>query len=92
MVGDRTVAQLVAAARGGDRRAAARLLTLVEQGGQPADEVAGATHQLVDIAHVVAVPGPPGAGKSTLTAAHTTFLAEKGRQIGRAHACTPVKN
>ena len=80
MVGDRTVAQLVAAARGGDRRAAARLLTLVEQGGQPADEVAGATHQLVDNAHVVGVTGPPGAGKSTLTAALTTLLADQGRR------------
>ena len=80
MVGDRTVAQLVAAARGGERRAAARLLTLVEQGGQPADEVAGATHQLVDNAHVVGVTGPPGAGKSTLTAALTTLLADRGRR------------
>ena len=80
VVGDRTVAQLVAAARGGERRAAARLLTLVEQGGQPADEVAGATHQLVDNAHVVGVTGPPGAGKSTLTAALTTFLADQGRR------------
>ena len=80
MVGDRTVAQLVAAARGGERRAAARLLTLVEQGGQPADEVARATHQLVDNAHVVGVTGPPGAGKSTLTAALTTFLADQGRR------------
>jgi len=80
VVGDRTVAQLVAAARGGERRAAARLLTLVEQGGQPADEVAGATHQLVDNAHVVGVTGPPGAGKSTLTAALTTLLADQGRR------------
>ena len=80
MVGDRTVAQLVAAARGGERRAAARLLTLVEQGGQPADEVAGATHQLVDNAHVVGVTGPPGVGKSTLTAALTTLLADQGRR------------
>ena len=80
VVGDRTVAQLVAAARGGERRAAARLLTLVEQGGQPADEVAGATHQLVDNAHVVGVTGPPGAGKSTLTAALTTLLADRGRR------------
>ena len=80
MVGDRTVAQLVAAARGGERRAAARLLTLVEQGGQPADEGAGATHQLVDNAHVVGVTGPPGAGKSTLTAALTTLLADQGRR------------
>ena len=80
MVGDRTVAQLVAAARGGERRAAARLLTLVEQGGQSADEVAAATHQLVDNAHVVGVTGPPGAGKSTLTAALTTLLADRGHR------------
>ena len=38
---DRTVPELVAAARGGELRATARLLTLVERGGEMADRVAG---------------------------------------------------
>ncbi|HCW00923.1 MAG TPA: methylmalonyl Co-A mutase-associated GTPase MeaB, partial [Acidimicrobiaceae bacterium] len=86
------MAELVAAARGGERRATARLLTLVERGGPPADEVAerawselgerasgGATgngHR----SHVIGLTGPPGAGKSTLVAAWTTRLVERGRR------------
>ena len=77
---DRTVPELVAAARGGDLRATARLLTLVERGGEMADRVAEATHRHVGNAHVVGVTGPPGSGKSTLTAVWTTRLAEAGRR------------
>ena len=77
---DRTVPELVAAARGGELRATARLLTLVERGGEMADRVAEATHRHVGNAHVVGVTGPPGSGKSTLTAVWTTRLAEGGRR------------
>jgi len=79
-VADRTVPELVAAARGGELRATARLLTLVERGGEMADRVAEATHRHVGNAHVVGVTGPPGSGKSTLTAVWTTRLAEAGRR------------
>ena len=91
----RSIAELVAAARGSERRATARLLTLVERGGPPADEVAerawsalggrassGATSDGGDgnghRAHVIGLTGPPGAGKSTLVAAWTTRLVERG--------------
>ena len=77
---NRTVPELVAAARGGELRATARLLTLVERGGEMADRVAEATHRHVGNAHVVGVTGPPGSGKSTLTAVWTTRLAEGGRR------------
>ena len=77
---NRTVPELVAAARGGELRATARLLTLVERGGEMADRVAEATHRHVGNAHVVGVTGPPGSGKSTLTAVWTTRLAEAGRR------------
>ena len=77
---DRTVPELVAAARGGELRATARLLTLVERGGEMADRVAEVTHHHVGNAHVVGVTGPPGSGKSTLTAVWTTRLAEAGRR------------
>ncbi|MEC8999183.1 MAG: methylmalonyl Co-A mutase-associated GTPase MeaB [Actinomycetota bacterium] len=80
----RTVDQLVAAARGGERRATARLLTMVERGGEPAAEVASTTWSHVGVAgtdtHVVGVTGPPGSGKSTLVAAWLTALAAEGRR------------
>ena len=74
------VADLVAKACSGDRRAVARLLTLVEGGGEAADRVAEATHPLAAGAHVVGVTGAPGSGKSTLTAGLTATLAESGRR------------
>lgn len=81
---DRTVDQLVAAARGGERRATARLLTLVERGGDEAARATSAVWPHVGAggtdAHVVGVTGPPGAGKSTLVAAWLTRLAAEGRR------------
>jgi len=54
--GDETVvADLVTTACSGDRRAVARLLTLVEGGGEPADAVAEATHPLAAGAQVVGI-------------------------------------
>ena len=76
----RTPAELLAAARDGERRAIARLLTLVERGGGAADAITGATHRLAGTAHVVGITGAPGSGKSTLTSALTTLLVEGGRR------------
>ena len=59
--------ELVERAVGGDRRAIGRLLTLIERGGEPADEIADLTHPIARGAHVVGITGAPGAGKSTLT-------------------------
>ena len=74
------VADLVATACSGDRRAAARLLTLVEGGGEPADVVAEATHPLAAGAQVVGITGAPGSGKSTLTDGLAASLAGAGRR------------
>ena len=74
------VADLVTTACSGDRRAAARLLTLVERGGEPADAVAEATHPLAAGAQVVGITGAPGSGKSTLTDGLAASLAETGRR------------
>ena len=79
--GDETVvADLVATACSGDRRAVARLLTLVERGGEPADAVAEATHPLAAGAQVVGITGAPGSGKSTLTDGLAASLAGAGRR------------
>ena len=79
--GDETVmADLVATACSGDRRAVARLLTLVEGGGELADAVAEATHPLAAGAQVVGITGAPGSGKSTLTDGLAASLAGAGRR------------
>ena len=81
----RSIADLMAAARGGERRATARLLTLVEKGGPPADEEAERAWSALgrgagggNRAHVIGLTGPPGAGKSTLVAVWTTRLVDRG--------------
>ena len=54
-------------ARGGDRVAIARLISLVESGGASARAVAAATAPHTGRAWTVGITGAPGAGKSTLT-------------------------
>jgi LAO/AO transport system kinase len=75
---DAPVPEIVAAARGGDRRAIGRLLTLVERGGAAADEVTALTHPTSGAAHVVGMTGAPGAGKSTLTGQLVAAVAAAG--------------
>lgn len=60
------VAGMVARARAGDRRALARLVTLVERDGAEAEDIARIVGARTPSAHVVGITGPPGAGKSTL--------------------------
>jgi len=57
----------VEAARSGDRRALAKLLSLVERGGAPAHEVGRRVYPFGGRAYTVGITGAPGAGKSTLT-------------------------
>jgi LAO/AO transport system kinase len=58
---------LVPAAVAGDRAALARLLSIVERGGDAARTVARLVHPHTGRAHTVGITGAPGAGKSTLT-------------------------
>ena len=58
---------LVPAALAGDRAALARLLSIVERGGDDARTVARLVHPHTGRAHTVGITGAPGAGKSTLT-------------------------
>ncbi len=59
--------ELLEAARTGDRGAIGRLLSLVEQGGNPARQVDELTFaSAVGAGQVVGVTGAPGSGKSTL--------------------------
>ena len=75
---DSTLISLVEKASEGDRRSVGRLLTLVERGGESAEQVAESTHTLSGKSHVVGITGAPGAGKSTLTACLARDLALSG--------------
>jgi LAO/AO transport system kinase len=57
---------LLALAREGDRVALARLLSLVERGGDPGLAVARLSYR-ADVPYTVGLTGAPGSGKSTLT-------------------------
>ena len=58
--------ELLAPALAGDRRALAKLLTVVERGGEESRRLLATVYPQSGRAHVVGVTGPPGAGKSTL--------------------------
>ncbi len=69
-------------ARGGDRGALARLLSMVERGGPSARAVAAVTYRAGRGAHVIGITGASGAGKSTLTSALCRSWAESGEPVG----------
>jgi len=61
--------ELFAAALEGDRGAIARMLSLVERGGEPARVVGRLAYSRSGSAYMVGLTGAPGSGKSTLTSA-----------------------
>jgi LAO/AO transport system kinase len=77
-----SVPELVARAREGDPRAVARLVSLVEDASPLLREVMAALAPHTGRAHVVGVTGPPGAGKSTATAALVGALRARDRRVG----------
>ncbi|WP_199034586.1 methylmalonyl Co-A mutase-associated GTPase MeaB [Glycomyces salinus] len=73
------VDETVAAARAGDRRAVARLLSAVENGAPEAARIARATKG--GDATVVGVTGSPGVGKSTLVSGLIGSWRESGLRV-----------
>jgi LAO/AO transport system kinase len=66
----------------GDRRAAARLISLAEDRDPDVREAIRQLYPHTGDAHVVGVTGPPGAGKSTLADALVDRLREEGKTVG----------
>ena len=70
--------ELMDAAAAGDRRSVARLLSLVERGGDPARRVGALAHARSGGGYTVGITGAPGAGKSTLTGAVLSVIRDAG--------------
>jgi len=68
-------------AAAGDRTALARLLTLIERGGEPAREVGRLAAPRAGEARTVGLTGAPGSGKSTLTSAIVAHLRERDEEV-----------
>ena len=58
----------------GDRGATARLLSMIERGGEPGRQVGRLAYPKSGQAYTVGMTGAPGAGKSTLTSATIALL------------------
>jgi len=72
----------VSAAAAGDRRALARLITLVEEDGAGAADALREAFKRVRPSHRIGITGSPGAGKSTLTDRLITRVRDLGETIG----------
>jgi LAO/AO transport system kinase len=71
----------MASARAGDRAALARLLSLIEQGGEPARAVGRLSHPLGGAVYTVGITGAPGSGKSTLTSELIAVMRKRALDV-----------
>jgi LAO/AO transport system kinase len=76
------VEALVTRALDGDRGAVARLISLVEAGGDDATEAVGRLYPHTGNAYTVGLTGAPGSGKSTLTDRIIGHLRRDGIDVG----------
>lgn len=66
----------------GDRRAVARMITLVENNDKDAFEILKKLYHRSGNAYVIGITGPPGAGKSTLTDKLVKHIRSIGKTVG----------
>jgi LAO/AO transport system kinase len=75
-------AALVDGARAGDRGSIARLISLVETGGDAATDAVARLYPHTGNAYIVGVTGAPGAGKSTITDQLIGRIRRDGHAVG----------
>src|SRR3989442_5843850 len=66
----------------GDRRALARMVTLIENDSPQARRYLAELHRCAGHAHIIGVTGAPGAGKSTLVTHIVRELRHRDRKVG----------
>jgi LAO/AO transport system kinase len=66
----------------GDKRACARLITLVENDAPEATQALRELYPHTGKAHIVGVTGSPGAGKSSLVDKLTQYYRDQGKTVG----------
>jgi LAO/AO transport system kinase len=78
----RDVPGLFDAACGGNRAALARLLSIIERGGEPARQLGARSYPHAGEGYTVGITGAPGSGKSTLTSALLGVVRAGGVSVG----------
>jgi LAO/AO transport system kinase len=78
----RDPAALVEGTLAGERAAVARLITLVESGGEAAQEAISRLFPHTGSAYTVGITGAPGSGKSTLTDRLIARIRKDGAEVG----------
>lgn len=66
----------------GDKRAAAKLISLVEDEDERAAEVLRELYQHTGKTHIIGITGPPGVGKSSLVDRLTKAFRKRGKKVG----------
>lgn len=74
--------QLVERLLQGDARAAARLISMVEEGDPTIPEILASIYPHTGRAHVVGITGSPGVGKSTLIRTLARSFLSTGKRVG----------
>ncbi len=87
---NRSLEDMMLAAVEGDRLALARMLTMVERGGDSSAEVARVSYRSKQRGQTVGITGAPGAGKSTLVEKLISVAREGGKSQVAVIAVDPT--